>query len=184
MADISSFGKGSIACNDDGQCKKGKCNGDACDMGDKPQSKKRADGSQAPIVEDTTPCITAVPAVMYNCNYFPDRTVPRNDGTSKLFKGICTNIMNHFKDEGLGAGPIDLTYAQKNGKTGNRGKMCGAVVTTKRKLLANGEPGVSETWSTRCQREGHELADEKGLRRVKDEGNMNWSSCDEFPFNR
>lgn len=99
MKDISTFGKGLIACNDGGQCKKGKCNGDACGIGNKPQSRKREDGGQAPIVEETESCITELPAIIFNCKYFPDCTQDHRDGSKRHWKGICTNTMNHLRNE-------------------------------------------------------------------------------------
>jgi hypothetical protein len=180
FADISSFGKGLLTCNDGKQCKSGKCA--ACQIGASPQSKKRDGGDTSAGADDDPPCVTEIPAVMYNCKYFPDeeRTLP--DGTKKHFTGICSNIMNYFDNEGLGSGPKQLSLNWVPGETEHRRKTCGKT----NRIVKLDDKGnaqlVSETMAETCQRESDELSALLKLPAII-HGNSNWMSCDEFPFN-
>jgi hypothetical protein len=191
VADISAFGKGLLQCADNGTCASGKCTGDSCEISTQPPgTKKRADSpSPDPMDVDTENCITAMPAIMYNCKYFPDRSVFRDHGPqaggTKNFIGICNNILNYFATNGLGAGPMMLSYDQQGGgNEGNRDVMCGAPVLPYTFNDANGNPQQGmRSWRTYCQADSDQFSAEQQIPQIP-HGNQNWASCDEFPFNR
>jgi hypothetical protein len=172
-----------FTCNDEGTCKEGGCNGDACQWTPGKTSKKRQDSDDDddddPMdVDPVTPCPNSIPAFMYNCRYFPDHT---SDGFE--FLGICHNILNYFRDhQGGGSGPFFGTFHHNRASEGgNRANVCG----DRSRTTYNDADGndVTTTWSERCIAESDFYAISTS-RREGDPGNTNWLSCDEFPFNR
>ncbi|PGH27225.1 hypothetical protein AJ80_01182 [Polytolypa hystricis UAMH7299] len=187
--DVASFGalKSFFTCNDGGQCSSGECAGDACEWkpGQSPPKSKRADDdddADDPMdVDPKQTCVNAVPAMMYNCKYFPDESV-----AGKQINGICRNIMQYFDTSGLGSGPFHATFNIVGGGDidTNRQVACGDRSTHDFKLTdaANVEKDVRDTWARRCVLESNVLSDLQNKPHGIP-GNNNWLSCDEFPFN-
>ncbi|KAJ5951951.1 chitinase A1 [Penicillium vulpinum] len=128
LEDMAAFGANNsfFACNDRGQCSSGACAGQSCEWNPaKPDSKsKRADDDDGdPMdVDSSQNCISAIPAMMYNCKYFPDMTL-----SGRSLPGVCQNIMKYFTQAGLGSGPFSATFSlegqSENGT--NRQAVCG-----------------------------------------------------------
>lgn len=62
------------------------------------------------LVKRATTVCTAIPAVMINCKYFPDRDQADPAGVNVHVKGMCTNINEYFTKHGLGSGPMGLRH--------------------------------------------------------------------------
>lgn len=172
-----------FTCNDGGQCKQGGCSGDSCEWKPPAGSKvRRADDDDEPSDADpVTPCANSIPAFMYNCKFFPDR----DGGGGNVFEGICHNILNYFRDfEGGGSGPTTLTYNHAGTASGaNRKGVCGAKRKFEWTNEQNKKEEIETTWSTSCIRLSDSYARTMNKPTSKSNGNGNWLSCDEFPFN-
>ncbi|KAH7122764.1 hypothetical protein B0J11DRAFT_551302 [Dendryphion nanum] len=176
-----------FTCNDGGKCKSGECSSGSCEWvpPKKPAGNKqrRVDEDPDPDPMDTdkdTPCQNSIPAFMYNCKYFPDRT-GENEET---FKGICHNILDYFNDFGGGGeGPITLTYNDlgKSG-TSNRGNVCGAQMGKEYTSIGGSKVPKETEWSDACGKISDIYSDAIKVQHGR-RGNSNWLSCDEFPFN-
>jgi hypothetical protein len=132
-------------------------------------------------VDSSQSCISAIPAMMYNCKYFPDVTL-----SGRSLPGICQNIMKYFTQAGLGSGPFSATFSLEgqsdNGP--NREAVCGRKSVHKYSISdENGKQAEYEgTWADKCVKQSAVL----GVLTGKGDGpagNKNWLSCDEFPFN-
>ncbi|KAF2119716.1 hypothetical protein BDV96DRAFT_642728 [Lophiotrema nucula] len=194
LSDTGVLGKkgGFFTCNDDGKCASGGCAGDACEWVPpaKPSSdamSRRADGdpeNEDPKDTDTVqPCLNSLPVFMYNCKYLPDR----DGGEGTTFPGICHNILNYFADfEGGGSGPFQATYHHTRAEDRkNRRRVCGTGDKVTYKII-NSEGKIEEkttSWSQRCGETSEEYARRVNKGIGSKNGNMNWFSCDEFPFN-
>ncbi|EFR03335.1 chitinase A1 [Nannizzia gypsea CBS 118893] len=190
-AEVPSFGnslKSFFNCNDKGQCSTGGCNGDACDWNPSKQSSlsKRDDTNnddEDPVdVDPVQNCVNSIPAMMYNCKWFPDEHTG-----SGVFPGICRNILQYFTDNGLGSGPLQATFSNIGSSTegANRNFACGSRSWHSYEINdpnTNNLITVTETWSQRCARQSNTFADLSQKPHGKP-GNKNWFSCDEFPFN-
>ncbi|KAL2829474.1 hypothetical protein BDW59DRAFT_178440 [Aspergillus cavernicola] len=182
-----------FTCNDGGQCSSGGCAGGACEWNpaDSQSTTKRQaddddddDDSGEPMdVDPSQSCVSAIPAMMYNCRYFPDDVVP---ATNKQIGGICRNILEAFSTSGLGSGPFSATYNTLGNSElgGNREIACGTGSVHKFAIVdAQGNPkDHTETWSEQCILESDVLSEITGKPKGRP-GNGNWLSCDEFPFN-
>lgn len=183
---MAAFGanKSFFTCNDGGQCASGACAGGACEWNPaKSGSKsKRADGDDGdPMdVDSTQTCISTIPAMMYNCKYFPDHVAG-----GRSIPGICHNIMNYFSQKGLGSGPVSVTYSEQGGGLEtNRKWVCGDWSKHKYKITDENDKLVeyNDQWSDKCDHMSEVLGKITKLGH-KVAGNENWLSCDEFPFN-
>ncbi|KAJ5375386.1 hypothetical protein N7517_007392 [Penicillium concentricum] len=187
LEDVAAFGakKSFFTCNDGGQCSSGACAGQSCEWNPaKPDSKsKRADDDDGdPMdVDASQNCISAIPAMMYNCKYFPDVTL-----SGRSLPGICQNIMKYFTQAGLGSGPFSATFSlegqSENGP--NREAVCGRKSGHKYSITdENGKQVEYEgTWADKCVKQSAVLGVLTGKGNGP-AGNNNWLSCDEFPFN-
>ncbi|CAG8892967.1 unnamed protein product [Penicillium egyptiacum] len=184
--EVAAFGlnKGFFTCNDGGQCKNGGCDGDTCEWKPKPSSlTRRADDDDGdPMdVDSSQSCISSIPAVMYNCKYFPDNRV-----RDREIHGICHNVLKFFTDEGLGTGPLTATFhINKQGAPDtNRQWVCGAKSKHKYKYIdENGvEQEKDKSWKDECVDNSRVLSGLTGTP-IGANGNNNWLSCDEFPWN-
>ena len=117
LDDISAFAKGALDCNDNGQCASGGCNGGACDWSP-PKSKKRQesddedDDDPMDTDDDNESCIVSMPAMMYNCRYFPDTQT--NVPNMQRIIGICSNILEYMAQHGLNTGPFTGRFHSKS----------------------------------------------------------------------
>ncbi|KAL5392826.1 hypothetical protein DPSP01_000523 [Paraphaeosphaeria sporulosa] len=177
-----------FTCNDGGKCEQGGCSGDKCEWKPPASQRKlaRADGDpeegDPEDADPNAPCQNSVPAFMYNCKYFPDR----DGGGGYQFKGICHNILDYMRDhEGGGLGPVDLTYNWEGKASGsNRNDVCGERISFERwDEKENKYVNVRDTWSKSCIAYSDRYWREMNQKASKNNGNGNWASCDEFPFN-
>ncbi|KAJ5375522.1 hypothetical protein N7517_007528 [Penicillium concentricum] len=184
--EVAAFGlnKGFFTCNDGGQCKNGGCDGDSCEWKPKPSSlTRRADDDDGdPMdVDSSQSCISSIPAVMYNCRYFPDHRVQDRD-----IPGICRNVLKFFTDEGLGTGPYTATFhmSKKGSPDKNRKWVCGEKSQHEYTYIdENGEEQEkTSTWKDECVDNSRVLSTLTNSA-IGVNGNNNWLSCDEFPWN-
>jgi hypothetical protein len=119
--------------------------------------------------------------MMYNCRYFPDEWKG-----GRVWPGICNNILTWLRKQGQGSGPFEGTYSM-TGEPGdtNREDVCGRRSSHLWSIIDhNGLPKTGNTtWAKRCG--NHEsvvlatlVSGTKGPN-----GNYNYLSYDEFPFN-
>lgn len=186
--EVAAFGpkKGFFTCNDGGQCKNGGCDGDSCEWKPKPPSlSKRADDEEDdedPMdVDSQQSCISSIPAMMYNCKFFPDHRVRDRD-----VPGICRNALQYFTDQGIGTGPFTATYQMKRSGAPdtNRAAVCGS--RSHHSYTYIDAEGKSQTkndlWKEECIDRSKVLSALTSTP-VGANGNNNWLSCDEFPWN-
>ncbi|KAL2819700.1 hypothetical protein BJX63DRAFT_428482 [Aspergillus granulosus] len=118
---------------------------------------------------------------MYNCKFFPDHYI-----NGRLVPGICRNVLKAFELNGAGVGPFTGTYKMRgpSQKDDNRKWACedwsGHEFEVKDKHGV--EHKYDNTWVERCSLESAVLGRMTGLSSGPN-GNVNWLSCDEFPFN-
>lgn len=190
LEDVAAFNakESFFTCNDGGQCESGACTGQTCEWnpGKSPSNKKRDDGDDSndgdPMdVDPKKNCVNSIPAMMYNCKYFPDETA-----SGRTYNGICHNILQFFDDNGLGSGLFTGTYnAQGNSDDGgNRERVCGRLSKHGYKIKdENGKDKLHRgTWANKCRDESKVLS-RLTNKKVGASGNENWLSCDEFPWN-
>ncbi|KAJ5096660.1 hypothetical protein N7456_007381 [Penicillium angulare] len=186
LEDVASFNANNsfFTCNDGGQCASGACTGGSCEWkpaNSKSKSKRADDDDGDPMdVDASQNCISSIPAMMYNCKFFPDQTAG-----GRSYPGICHNIINYFSAQGLGAGPFSGNYGEKGGgETTNRKWVCGTLSKHKYTLMDENDKPVEydSQWAKKCDYMSQILGKLTG-KGSNDAGNENWLSCDEFPFN-
>ncbi|KAL4860380.1 hypothetical protein BDV12DRAFT_205134 [Aspergillus spectabilis] len=169
-----------IDCEDGGQCANGACASDTCKWNPAGSGSKLGT-RQVSGVNPTRPCVNVVPAMMYNCRYFPDEWKG-----GRVWPGICNNILTWLRKQGRGSGPFEGTYSM-TGEPGdtNREDVCGRRSSHPWSIIDhNGLPKTGKTtWAKRCgNHESVVLATLVGGTKGPN-GNYNYLSCDEFPFN-
>ncbi|KAL2836762.1 hypothetical protein BJY01DRAFT_221549 [Aspergillus pseudoustus] len=109
VADVPAFGNGFdwFDCNDGGQCADGDCADDTCEWnpGQNSLTTRQNGGNTGPPsgVNPAMPCVNTIPAMMYNCKWFPDEVLTGG----RVIPGICTNILKGFMMNKSGAnGPF------------------------------------------------------------------------------
>ncbi|KAL3430011.1 hypothetical protein BDV09DRAFT_202564 [Aspergillus tetrazonus] len=193
LEDIPAFngGKPFFTCNDGGQCSSGGCAGDACEWNpntsqstSKRQSDDDNDDGDPMDVDPTQSCVNSIPAMMYNCRYFPDETLP---GYGVPIGGICRNILEGLSKNNLDGQPFPLTYSMAGSTERDEDRRYVACEGGSRHdfVIVDREGNMHDhydTWARQCIEESNVLSDITGDD-PGEPGNDNWLSCDEFPFN-
>lgn len=193
LEDVPAFngGKPFFTCNDGGQCSSGGCAGDACEWNpntsqstSKRQSDDDNDDGDPMDVDPTQSCVNSIPAMMYNCRYFPDETLP---GYGVPIGGICRNILEGLSKNNLDGQPFPLTYSMAGSTERDEDRRYVACEGGSRHdfVIVDREGNMHDhydTWARQCIEESNVLSDITGDD-PGEPGNDNWLSCDEFPFN-
>ncbi|KAL4860892.1 hypothetical protein BDV12DRAFT_204588 [Aspergillus spectabilis] len=190
LADIASFGNKSrlFTCNDGGQCSDGGCAGSSCEWNPAQsalsarQNTGGSSGTSPPAgVNPTQSCVNSIPAFMYNCKFFPDHYI-----NGRHVPGICHNVLKAFELNGAGVGPLTGTYKMRGRSQKDTNRKWACEGWSGHEFKVTDEHGVEhrydDTWVERCSLESAVLGRMTGLGSGPN-GNSNWLSCDEFPFN-
>ncbi|KAL4920061.1 hypothetical protein BDW62DRAFT_199151 [Aspergillus aurantiobrunneus] len=193
LEDVPAFngGKPFFTCNDGRQCSTGGCGGDACEWNPstsqsagKRQNDDDNDNGDPVDVDPSQICVNSIPAMMYNCRYFPDETLP---GYEVPIGGICHNILEGLSKNNLDRQPFPLTYSMAGSTERDEDRRYVACEGGSRHnfVIVDREGNMHDhydTWAQQFVEESNVLSDvtsdEPG-----EPGNDNWLSCDEFPFN-
>ena len=187
LEDVAAFNtkESYFTCNDGGQCESGACTGQACEWNPGTLSSKAKrdseDDDNPKNVDPQQKCVNSIPAMMYNCKYFPDESV-----AGRTYNGICHNILDYFTMAGLGSGPFTATYNAegKSDDGDNREMVCGRGSKHDYKITDENDKVQDHrgSWANKCRDESNVLSHLQN-KRFGMPGNSNWLSCDEFPWN-